>query len=238
MIRAFCDFDGTIAVHDVGARLFRTYGGREAEQAVREYLGGVINARECFERECRAVPHLTKQEFLEFVAQFELDPGFRPFVEFCEARSIPVVVVSDGLDVYVRHLLESNGLGRLMSFANHVEFVPMDGTVRMAVSFPYRDAECPQCANCKRNHLLTLSADDDIIVYVGDGFSDRCPVRYADIVFAKKGLTTYCQEQNISSHAFQTFHDVRARLETMLEGARIKSRREAVMARRDVLKQG
>ena len=37
-----------------------------------------------------------------------------------------------------------------------------------------------------------------MIVYVGDGYSDRCPVQYADIVFAKGDLQTYCQEQNIS----------------------------------------
>lgn len=238
MVRAFCDFDGTIAVEDVGDHLFRTFGGREAEEVVRQYLGGTINARECFERECRAVPHLTRSEFLEFVDRFELDPGFPRLVKFCEERSIPVVVVSDGFDVYVRHLLESNGLGHLTSFANHVEFVASDGRTRMVPSFPYRDAECDQCANCKRNHLLTLSADDDIIVYIGDGFSDRCPVRYADIVFAKKGLITYCQQQNISYHAFETFDDVRNRMETILSGARIKSRREAVMARRAVFKQG
>ena len=238
MVRAFCDFDGTIAVEDVGARLFRTFGGQEAETAVREYLGGAINARECFERECRAVPHLTQEEFLEFVSRFELDPGFARFVKFCEGRSVPVVVVSDGFDLYVRHLLELHGLGHVTSFANHVEFVATGKTTRMVPSFPYRDAECPQCANCKRNHLLTLSADDDIIVYVGDGFSDRCPIRYADIVFAKKSLITYCQDQNISYHAFQTFDDVRTRLVAILAGGRIKSRREAVMARRDVFKQG
>jgi len=238
MVRVFCDFDGTIAVEDVGAQLFKTFGGHEAETAVREYLGGAINARECFERECRAVPHLREAEFLEFVSRFELDPGFGRFVKFCEARSVSVVVVSDGFDVYVRRLLESNGHGHLMSFANHVEFVASEGRTRMVPSFPYRDAECPQCANCKRNHLLTLSADDDIIVYVGDGFSDRCPIRYADIVFAKKSLITYCQQQNISYHAFQTFDDVRNRMEAILAGARINSRREAVMARRDVFKQG
>ena len=238
MIRAFCDFDGTIAVQDVGARMFRTFGGREAELTVHEYLTGAINARECFVRECAAVQHLTMGEFLDFADQFELDPGFPRFVEFCEQQGIPVTVVSDGFDLYVRRLLESNGLGRLTSFANHVEFVESGDRIRMIPSFPYRDAECDQCANCKRNHLLTLSSDDDIIVYVGDGFSDRCPVRFADIVFAKRSLIAYCQEQNITHHAFQTFHDVRQRLEALLGGRRVTSRREAVMARRDVFKRG
>ncbi len=238
MVRVFCDFDGTIAVHDVGARMFRTFGGRAAEETVREYLAGTINARECFVRECQAVPHLTREEFLAYIEQFTLDEGFAPFVEFCESRSIPITVVSDGFDLYVRHLLDVNGFGRLSMFANHVEFVESDGRTRMVPSFPYRDSECLQCANCKRNHLLALSADDDVIVYIGDGFSDRCPVRYADAVFAKRGLKAYCQEQNITFHAFDTFHDVRSRLSSMLEDGTLKRRREAIMARRDVYKGG
>jgi 2,3-diketo-5-methylthio-1-phosphopentane phosphatase len=239
MVRVFCDFDGTIAVRDVGDRLFRTYGGSEAERTVREYLDGAINARECIVRECRAVPNLTKETFLEFVDQFQLDPGFHRFLEFCEEQGIPLVVVSDGFELYVRRLLENNGLGGLSVFANRVDFIDADGITRIVPSFPYRDAECDQCANCKRNRLLTLSADDDRIVYIGDGFSDRCPVRYADIVFAKRELIPYCQDQNITYHSFQTFDDVRQRMEAMLKGGkRIKMRREAFMARQSVYRQG
>ena len=83
-----------------------------------------------------------------------------------------------------------------------------------------------------------MSGDDDIIVYVGDGISDRCPVRYADIVFAKHGLVPYCQEQNISYHDYSHFGDVQVRLEKFLQQKRIKKRREAAMARRDLFMQG
>ena len=108
----------------------------------------------------------------------------------------------------------------------------------MVPSFPYTDSECERCANCKRNHLLTLSSDDDIVVYVGDGISDRCPVRYADIVFAKKGLIKYCQEQNVTYHEYRHFGDVQQRLDPILRQKRIKQRREARMARREVFLQG
>ena len=94
------------------------------------------------------------------------------------------------------------------------------------------------CGNCKRNHVLTLSADDDIIVYIGDGISDRCPVRYADIVFAKGSLIRYCQAQNVTYHEFKTFSDVTRRLELIVQRKRIKKRREAEMARREVFAQG
>ncbi|HEY4612759.1 MAG TPA: 2-hydroxy-3-keto-5-methylthiopentenyl-1-phosphate phosphatase, partial [Bacteroidota bacterium] len=118
------------------------------------------------------------------------------------------------------------------------EFVNHGKATKFVPSFPYRDEECDRCGNCKRNHLLTISGDDDVLVYVGDGISDRCPVRYADIVFAKHSLVSYCQRQNISYYRYRTFGDVQARLEALLAQKRVRQRREAAIARRDVFMRG
>jgi len=238
MLRVFSDFDGTIALEDVGSHLFRTFAGSKADEIVRLLLNGTITARECLTQECGAVGSASLSELEKFVDQFSLDPAFGVFVEFCRHRSIPVVVLSDGLDFYVERLLRKNGLGDLPFLSNHLELVEQGAVTKLVPSFPYTDAECLVCGNCKRNHLLTLSGDDDIIVYVGDGISDRCPIRYADIVFAKGRLIRYCQEQNISYYEFRTFEDVRGRLEAILQRKRIRKRREAEMARRDVFAQG
>ncbi|MGA3244747.1 MAG: MtnX-like HAD-IB family phosphatase [Bacteroidota bacterium] len=238
MLRVFSDFDGTIALEDVGSHLFRTFAGARANDIVQHLLNGTISARECLMQECKAVESATLSELERFVGQFSLDPAFGVFVDFCRHRSIPVVVLSDGLDFYVERLLRKNGLGDLPFFSNHLELVEQGAVTKLVPSFPHTDAECLVCGNCKRNHLLTLSGDDDIIVYVGDGISDRCPVRYADIVFAKGPLIRYCQEQNITYHEFRTFDDVRGRLEAILQQKRIRKRREAEMARRDAFAQG
>ncbi len=238
MIRVFCDFDGTIAKEDVGSRLFQTFAGDRAHDIVQEYLNDRITARECLVRECQAVEELTEDRLSEFVDSCELDPHFAPFVGFCRQHGVPVTVVSDGLDYYVSRLLSANGLSDVTFFANHLELVMREGRLKMEPSFPYTDSECIRCANCKRNHLLTLSADEDLIVYVGDGISDRCPVRYADVVFAKKALIRYCQQQNITYHEYRHFGDVQARIAELVRRKRVKQRREAVMARREVFMQG
>lgn len=238
MVRVYSDFDGTIALEDVGSRLFQKFVGSKANEIVLKLLDGTISARECLTQECRAVENAPLSELEEFVDQFSLDPAFEGFVEFCRHRSIPVVVLSDGLDFYVERLLRKSGLGDLPYFSNHLELVDDGALTKLVPSFPYSDAECHTCGNCKRNHVLTLSGDDDIIMYVGDGISDRCPIRYADIVFAKGRLIRYCQEQNISYHEFKTFDDVRRRLELILQQKRIHKRREAEMARREVFAQG
>ena len=75
--------------------------------------------------------------------------------------------------------------------------------------------------------MLTHSGEDDLLVYVGDGFSDRCPAPYADIVFAKAELQSFCQEKNISYYEYCSFQDVQARIEQLLQHKRIRKRHAA-----------
>lgn len=238
MLRVYCDFDGTVAVKDVGKELFSHFAGRRADEISQMYLNGECTARECLLAEAEAVSNLPFDTLAAFVDQFGVDEYFHEFRDFCLSREIPLTILSDGLDFYIERILARNGLADCPFFANHLEFRRVGGVTKLDIEFPYTDSECQFCGNCKRNHMLALSAEDDIIVYVGDGISDRCPVRYADIVFAKKGLIKYCQQENISYFEFSNFRDVQGRLELLLTKTRIRKRREAEMARRDVFMQG
>jgi 2,3-diketo-5-methylthio-1-phosphopentane phosphatase len=237
-LRIFCDFDGTVAQKDVGRELFTEFGGIGADEIAHQYLNDTITARECLLAEARLVSGVSPAQLGAFVDQFTIDVHFSQFRDFCLLRDIPLVILSDGLDFYVERILNRNHLADCSFFANHLEFVNNGGVAGLDVTFPYTDSECLFCGNCKRNHMLTLSGDDDIIVYVGDGISDRCPIHYADIVFAKKDLIKYCQQENISYFEYTTFLDVQKRLEILLTKKRLRKRREAEMARRDVFMQG
>lgn len=238
MIRIFCDFDGTVCLQDVGANFFRTFAAEKAKKFTEELLSGTITMQDWLRQLCEAISSISRTEFNAYIDQFALDPYFKSFVQFVEERGLALTVLTDGLDVYVERIISNAGLvDRVPFFANHAELVGMNGSLQLIVTFPYTDAECNLCGNCKRNHLLTNSADDDIIVYIGDGFSDRCPVRFADIVFAKRELIKYCQQQNITNHEFKHFNDVQAKLEQILRRKRIRQRQEAVKARREIFMQ-
>jgi len=234
MIRIFCDFDGTVSIQDIGEQFFRDFTGEQAVEIVQQLLSGKIHAQEWLRQECDALPPLSRQTFEKYMDQFVVDPHFADFVRFCKDQECSFTILSDGLDMYIERVLLNVGLMQVPFFANHAEFVGE----RLKVSFPYTDAECNCCGNCKRNHMLNTSADDDIIVYVGDGYSDRCPVRYADVVFAKRQLIKYCQKQNITYFEFNNFGDVQVKLEEILQRKRIRHRQEAAMARREVFSQG
>jgi 2-hydroxy-3-keto-5-methylthiopentenyl-1-phosphate phosphatase len=238
MIRVFCDFDGTVSVQDVGEQFFRTFAGEKADGSTYRLLNGQITLQEWLAELCEAIPSIDLEEFHRFVDQFAVDPHFPEFVRFCRRYEIPVTVLSDGQDAYVERLLAKSLGMRIPFFANHTDFLKVDGRNKISVSFPYTDAECSLCGNCKRNHMLNTSADEDVLIYVGDGYSDRCPVRYADFVFAKRQLIAYCQDQNITYFDFNHFGDVQAKMEEILQRKRIRHRQEAAMARREVFIQG
>lgn len=227
----FTDFDGTIAVEDIGDAMFVRFGDMNVcSESFDQYRSGKIDARDCWRKGFASISSLTKDEFTAFACSKAVDIDFKPFVEFCSEKNISVTVLSDGFDAYIDPVLQREGLDLLPRFSNRLQFND-DGTVEPI--FPYGDAECQRCANCKRNHLLTRSSDTNVIVYIGDGISDRCPVQFADIVFAKDALVGFCETHNITFHRFENFSDVLKTFRLIVETKKPRKRRTAELARKD-----
>ena len=235
-LKVFVDFDGTITKQDVGNAFFREFGGPVCDAIVEEYKAGKISARECFRREVAAIGTLHKQNAVTFLKHQPIDESFKQLVAFCGRHGVEITIVSDGLDFYIGEILAVNGVDTVPYFANKLELKALGGgdEYALAVRFPYSDAECTRCACCKRNIILTHAGDDDIIVFIGEGYSDRCPAQYADIVFAKDELQAFCQRENISYFLYGSFADVVDRLRQLLARKTIRKRRRAELKRREV----
>ncbi len=228
----FTDFDGTISVNDIGDAMFEHFGSKEECCSVFDlYRSGVITARECWKRGCATVPSITESEIISFALEHAIDHWFHDFVSYCSGAGIRVVIVSDGFDSYIKPVLKREGLEWLPRFTNMLQF-NSDGS--MEPVFPHTDATCDRCANCKRNHVLTNSSDNHVIVYVGDGYSDRCPAGFADIVFAKNSLVNFCEANNITFHRFETFGDVLKKFRSIVENGKPRKRRTAELARKEI----
>jgi len=205
-----CDFDGTIAPDDVGARLVHEFSpGREAERRALlvRWQSGTMGHRELTEAEA-ALLTIDEPQAREFVDRFALDPGFAPFVREAHARGDEVKVLSEGFGFYVEALLARDGLAHVPWAANTLEFA--DGRARAA--FPNYDPECGRCGNCKGRHVREWRARGWRTVMVGDGLSDRCGARAADAVFARRDLLRWCGEQNVAAEPFATFDDLASRV--------------------------
>jgi 2,3-diketo-5-methylthio-1-phosphopentane phosphatase len=199
-----CDFDGTVAEQDVGDLLFRRFGGPSAHDAARSWMRGEISSRECLERQL-AGSVCTAEDIRSFAHGCRLDPYFRDFHDFARRRGIEVVVLSDGLDLYIGRMLARHGCGMVEFFSNRLR---VDGC-RMRVEFPwYNLRECTDCGCCKTHHLHRYRERGYYIVYVGNGLSDRCPSESADLVFAKGELLDHCRRNRIACVEFRNFRDV------------------------------
>jgi 2-hydroxy-3-keto-5-methylthiopentenyl-1-phosphate phosphatase len=73
---------------------------------------------------------------------------------------------------------------------------------------------CGRCGTCKNKILHEHRLLYDKIIYVGNGQSDVCPSRYADVVFAKDVLLKKCGEEGRTQyHPFKNFSTVTEYLE-------------------------
>ncbi len=203
-----CDFDGTVALEDVGNRFFATFAtDRPAWEAIlADWVAGRCGGREVLAREC-ALVDVDEARIARFVAGRRLDPAFAPFVLAARAAGGEVTIASDGLLTYIRPLLDRHGLADVVARSNGARLVGR----RLEPAFGSPAGEgCGRCGTCKGAVLAAVAAGWARTVFVGDGLSDRCAAPLADVVYAKDDLLVHCRARGIAARPFATFADVAA----------------------------
>jgi HAD superfamily hydrolase (TIGR01509 family) len=145
----------------------------------------------------------------------KIDPHFQAFCQSCRQAGLDVKIISDGLDFYIRKILDIHQLSDVPFFANQARFLKGD---RMALAFPNCNDACGRCGTCKKNLVQLYRQSYDSILVVGNGLSDRCAAREADFVFAKDSLYAYCIDQDIPCHFFGDFGEIQADLQKKIRG--------------------
>ncbi len=210
-----CDFDGTATVDDLADALSIASIGRERWQVAEDaFQRGDLT----FEGLLRAIfePIVTTPEAVRaFVREhLRFRPGFERLVRACQERRMPFLLVSGGLDLYIRPALEllPPELGRRMEIrANRAEITPTG----LRLTFPYRDAPgaCGTCGSCKGAIVRELQRQGRRVLAVGDGNADRCMAGVADLLFARGRLLAWCRAEGIACVPFETLDGVAERVE-------------------------
>lgn len=204
------DFDGTITEQDLLDEIAVTFGDPEVFRALDEALDKrELTLHEVLRREFEPV-QAPLGEVVEWVLEnTRIRPGFRELVELAHERGWRLVVVSSGFRELIEPVFEREGLDGVELLANSVDPDPAGWRVR------FRDESiCDVCGQpCKRSTVEAL-ADGREVVYVGDGYSDRCAAEHADLVFARRGLAAYLRERGIAFEPFDDFFQIAYRLLT------------------------
>lgn len=226
----FSDFDGTIAITDVCIDIIDHFG--QLEPYLSQLASGEIKLREFWIKTLHTFPKtLTMESLYQFAKEKAvLDRYFVDFVKFCFSNSIPFEILSDGFDFYIKASLEKLDLLEIPYYANSI--VKLGSYFYPVFNYANESCQCENVGSCKRNIALTRLDDDEVLVYIGDGYSDFCMVEYADIIFAKGVLSRYCNRYRIPHYNYKTFHDILIITKKLVAEGNIKPRRQAQINRK------
>jgi 2,3-diketo-5-methylthio-1-phosphopentane phosphatase len=197
------DFDGTVTQDDLLDTVAQRFGDLDVYRKLDEGLDeGRVALREVIVGEYKPVT-APLDEVLEWAFEnIRIRPGFGEFVQLAKDRGWRVVIVSSGFHELIEPFLEREGVD-VELHANRVDPRP-DGWI---VDWRY-DETCDNCGeSCKRSIVQGFARDDEL-VYIGDGYSDRCAAEASDRVFATRGLARYLDERGVPYERFDDFHDI------------------------------
>ncbi len=209
---AFFDFDNTIATFDVLDDLVQRFSVTQDWMALEEaWRRGAIGSKECLDGQLRGV-RVTDSALSRYLASVTLDPAFPHIVRLLKSQGIEPVILSDSFCLVIQRILAHHGLADLKVHANELCLIED----RLMPSFPHLDG-CARCANCKAHYLLAAKQQGRTTFYVGDGLSDVCAAKHADLLFAKDTLLASCRREGRVCIPFESLSDVHTYLTTRVQ---------------------
>jgi len=193
------DWDGTVTEVDTLHLVLERFGDPGEFERAEAQLGRSLTLHEVIAVEFRSVRAPLEEVVAWLLDAVRVRPGFREL-----AHAHRPVILSSGFRELIDPVLQREGI-ELEVLANRVEERADGWRVH------FRDeALCATCGEaCKRGSLL-----GEDVVYVGDGYSDRCAALAAGRVFATAGLALYLDEQGVPYEPFTDLHEVARALDS------------------------
>jgi len=129
--------------------------------------------------------------------------GFRELVNYCLEEGLRFVIVSNGLDFYIRAVLKDLGLGDLEVHAAEASFHPAGMKVRYVGPDGKRVND-----GFKEAYMESFLRLGYRVIYIGNGDSDVAPAKHAHRAFATGDLLAYSKENNLNCRPFKDFRKV------------------------------
>jgi len=213
----FLDFDGTITRRDAVDVILEAYADPEWLRFESEWREGRLGSRDCLRAQMGLV-RASRGQLDTLLDEIEIDEGLIPLLEMCAAHNIPAHIISDGFDYCIRRILSRAKRVGILLRGSRVCASRLEARGQLwRTEFPFFQQTCGHgCATCKPAVMRLLNPTNAPALFVGDGLSDRYAVASADLVFAKNGLATYCNENEIEHTLFRDLNDVAAHLDRWL----------------------
>ena len=205
-----CDFDGTITEEDISFFLLDAFAQGDWRRLLREYKEHRISVGE-FNTKAFAMVKADKHRLVEALqGGVKVRAGFQELVSHCLKKGFRLVIVSKGLDFYIRAVLKELGLEEVEVYAAQASF----HSAGMRVRYVGPDGKKLE-DGFKEAYVESFLRLGYRVIYIGNGDSDVTPAKYAHYVFATGDLLAYRKENNLNCKPFQDFRGVVSDLEQM-----------------------
>jgi 2-hydroxy-3-keto-5-methylthiopentenyl-1-phosphate phosphatase len=195
-LRLVLDWDGTVTVRDSLVQVIHEFGDPALLAELEPRVGVDLTLHDEIALEFAAIAAPLDEVVAWVVEHVHVRPGFKAL-----AVAHRPIILSSGFAELIQPVLAREGVSGLEVLANRVDPRPDGWRVEWRDESP-----CGECGEaCKRSALPPGE-----VVYVGDGYSDRCAALSADRVFARDGLAAYLDVRRFPYEPFRDFHDLRA----------------------------
>ncbi|HWB54029.1 MAG TPA: MtnX-like HAD-IB family phosphatase [Tepidisphaeraceae bacterium] len=203
--QVFIDFDGTLTTNDVIDQLIYRFSINDSWKEIEKlWVLQEIGSRQCLSDEL-ALVRIDDEQLEVFLNSIQLDAGAGALLKLFKRHDIPVTVLSDGIDYFIKRILERHGIGGLSIRCNKM----VRKGEKIGLEFPYQQADCQaSAAHCKCASACVLGVTGRKSIYIGDGRSDLCAARKAEVVFAKGELAKCLTKEGRSFYPFATLGDI------------------------------
>ena len=197
------DFDGTVTEEDTSFFLLDAFAQGDWRRLLREYKEHKISVGE-FNTKAFAMVKADEPTLVGALkGKVKVRAGFHELVDYCLRKDLKLVIVSNGLDFYIKAILKELALENVEMHAAQASFHP-EG---MKVQYVGPDGKKLE-DGFKEAYIKSFLKLGYRVIYMGNGDSDVAPVKYAHHVFATGELLAYCRENNLKYKPFENFIDV------------------------------
>ena len=205
-----CDFDGTITEKDASFILLDAFAQGDWRKLLAEYMEHKVNVG-YFNTTAFSMVKESEATLLKALeGKIKIRPGFHRLLDYCRSQDFKFVIVSNGLDFYIKNILKNIGVEDTEVYAAEahfhqsgleVRYVGPDGTT---LDSDFKEA-----------YARLFLSQGYRIIYAGNGASDIYPARLAHHVFATGNLLTRCQETGLKYEPFDDLNDIVSGLERL-----------------------
>lgn len=228
------DFDGTISLTDISDAILAAHArGTEWEERNLLYDNGLSGSRDLLAWDVTLIPD-DEARLSTTATEQPLDNAFAGFVKTAQGWGAAIEVVSDGFGWYVPAALRRLGVRDLPVATAETTFDT--GTGHPAISFPSGHPACFVCGTCKRERVREHHRRGNVVVFIGDGMSDRYGAAHAEMIFAKGRLARLCDDEGWPYAPWKTFGEITRWTDNAFASGRLpRDQAELAAARRDLV---